>query len=253
MSEEEISEFLAQFEEAQEIASISGEMSFLSTLFFPILEGGWSGFFASLALIPALLIGLNFSDKIKNANNELIDANPTSISNPIILKIFGFLFFILVVINFFSAVREMVQTYNLLYFEVLLLFIKDLLIQIFLTIVGFAIASLYFQPERVNITVDKSSTVAEDLIALLTFGLKVPLALATMLSQTIIFYGVYLLFFGFISFFMGGAEGPLLDGIAALMLGAFAPLVFYLLFLFLFPIFNLYLAILHIPKIGKDS
>jgi len=229
------------------------DISFLSALFYPVLTGGWSGFFASLALIPALLIGLNFSDKIKNANNELIDANPTSISNPIILKIFGFLFFILVVINFFSAVRELVQIYYLLYFEELLLFIKDLLIQIFLTIVGFAIASLYFQPERVNITVDKSSTVAEDLIALLTFGLKVPLALATMLSQTIIFYGVYLLFFGFISFFIGGAEGQLLDGIATLMVGAFAPLVFYLLFLFLFPIFNLYLAILHIPKIGKDN
>ena len=232
---------------------IDGDISFLSGLFYEVVMGGWSGFFTSLALIPALLIGLNFSDKIKNANNELIDANPTSISNPIILKIFGFLFFILVFINFFSSVREMVQTYNLLYFEVLLLFIKDLLIQIFLTIVGLAIASLYFQPERVNITVDKSSTVAEDLIALLTFGLKVPLALATMLSQTIIFYGVYLLFFGLISFFMGGTEGPLLDGIATLMLGAFAPLVFYLLFLFLFPIFNLYLAILHIPKIGKDN
>ncbi len=239
--------------EIVDIVSGAGDISFLSALFYPVLAGGWSGFFASLALIPALLIGLNFSDKIKNANNELIDANPTSISNPIILKIFGFLFFILVVINFFSAVRELVQIYYLLYFEELLLFIKDLLIQIFLTIVGFAIASLYFQPERVNITVDKSSTVAEDLIALLTFGLKVPLALATMLSQTIIFYGVYLLFFGFISFFIGGAEGQLLDGIATLMVGAFAPLVFYLLFLFLFPIFNLYLAILHIPKIGKDN
>ena len=239
--------------EIVDIVSVAGDISFLSALFYPVLAGGWSGFFASLALIPALLIGLNFSDKIKNANNELIDANPTSISNPIILKIFGFLFFILVVINFFSAVRELVQIYYLLFFEELLLFITDLLIQIFLTIVGFAIASLYFQPERVNITVDKSSTVAEDLIALLTFGLKVPLALATMLSQTIIFYGVYLLFFGFISFFIGGAEGQLLDGIATLMVGAFAPLVFYLLFLFLFPIFNLYLAILHIPKIGKDN
>ena len=239
--------------EIVDIVSVAGDISFLSALFYPVLAGGWSGFFASLALIPALLIGLNFSDKIKNANNELIDANPTSISNPIILKIFGFLFFILIVINFFSAVRELVQIYYLLFFEELLLFITDLLIQIFLTIVGFAIASLYFQPERVNITVDKSSTVAEDLIALLTFGLKVPLALATMLSQTIIFYGVYLLFFGFISFFIGGAEGQLLDGIATLMVGAFAPLVFYLLFLFLFPIFNLYLAILHIPKIGKDN
>ena len=239
--------------EIVDIVSGAGDISFLSVLFYPVLAGGWSGFFASLALIPALLIGLNFSDKIKNANNELIDANPTSISNPIILKIFGFLFFILVVINFFSAVRELVQIYYLLFFEELLLFITDLLIQIFLTIVGFAIASLYFQPERVNITVDKSSTVAEDLIALLTFGLKVPLALATMLSQTIIFYGVYLLFFGFISFFIGGAEGQLLDGIATLMVGAFAPLVFYLLFLLLFPIFNLYLAILHIPKIGKDN
>ena len=100
--------------EIADIVSGAGDISFLSALFYPVLAGGWSGFFASLALIPALLIGLNFSDKIKNANNELIDANPTSISNPIILKIFGFLFFILVVINFFSAVRELIQIYYLL-------------------------------------------------------------------------------------------------------------------------------------------
>ena len=168
-----------------------------------------------------------------------------------VLIIFGLLFFIIVAINFFTSAAGIAG--NVDDFETFIIFVKDLLIEIFWAIVAFAVANLYFQPERVNITVDKSSTVAEDLIALLTFGLKVPLALATMLSQTIIFYGVYLLFFGLISFFMGGTEGQLLDGIATLMLGAFAPLVFYLLFLFLFPIFNLYLAILHIPKIGKDS
>mgnify|MGYP001161244575 CR=1 FL=1 len=229
--------------------------SFLSFLFSSIADGGWSGFFLNLALIPALLIGLNFSDKIKNANKELIDANPTSISNPIIFKILGFLFFIFVAINFFSSVSELFRDF--LYFEYFFAeqffsLIMGILIQIFLTIVGFAIANLYFQPEKVNITVDKSSTVAEDLIALLTFGLKVPLALTTMLSQTIILYGVYLLFFALISLYTQGIFAPVLDAVATLMLGAFAPLLFYLLFLFLFPIFNLYLAILHIPKIGKD-
>tara|TARA_Y100000589_G_C26803965_1_gene486938 strand:+ start:127 stop:558 length:432 start_codon:yes stop_codon:yes gene_type:complete len=142
---------------------------------------------------------------------------------------------------------------ELYYIEQWFSLIISILIQIFLTIVGFAIANLYFQPEKVNITVDKSSTVAEDLIALLTFGLKVPLALTTMLSQTIILYGVYLLFFALISLYTQGIFAPVLDAVSILMLGAFAPLLFYLLFLFLFPIFNLYLAILHIPKIGKDN
>tara|TARA_B100000242_G_scaffold234319_1_gene174188 strand:+ start:549 stop:1256 length:708 start_codon:yes stop_codon:yes gene_type:complete len=225
--------------------------SFLTILFSPILNGGWSGFFANLLLIPALLIGLNFSDKIKNANMELIDANPTSISNPIIFKIFGLLFFIIVAINFFTSAAGIAG--NVDDFETFIIFVKDLLIEIFWAIVGFAVANLYFQPERVNITVDKSSTVAEDLIALLSFGLKVPLALSKMLSQTIILYGVYLLFFALVFYYSEGMLLPMLGAISTLIIGAFAPFLFYLLFLFLFPIFNFYLAILHIPKIGKDK
>lgn len=224
---------------------------FLLTLFAPMDAGGWTGFFSSLALIPALLVGLNFSDKIKNANKELIDANPTSISNPIIFKIFGLLFFITVAINFFTSAAEIAG--NVDDFETFIIFVKDLLIEIFWAIVGFAVANLYFQPERVNITVDKSSTVAEDLIALLSFGLKVPLALSKMLSQTIILYGVYLLFFAMVFYYSEGMYIPILEAISTLIIGAFAPFLFYLLFLFLFPIFNFYLAILHIPKIGKDK
>ena len=225
--------------------------SFLMILFAPMNAGGWTGFFSSLALIPALLVGLNFSDKIKNANKELIDANPTSISNPIIFKIFGLLFFITVAINFFTSAAGIAG--NVDDFETFIIFVKDLLIEIFWAIVGFAVANLYFQPERVNITVDKSSTVAEDLIALLSFGLKVPLALSKMLSQTIILYGVYLLFFALVFYYSEGMYIPILEAISTLIIGAFAPFLFYLLFLFLFPIFNFYLAILHIPKIGKDK
>ena len=234
-----------------EVTDILNFDSFLMILFSPMNAGGWTGFFSSLALIPALLVGLNFSDKIKNANKELIDANPTSISNPIIFKIFGLLFFITVAINFFTSASGIAG--NVDDFETFIIFVKDLLIEIFWAIVGFAVANLYFQPERVNISVDKSSTVAEDLIALLSFGLKVPLVLSKMLSQTIILYGVYLLFFALVIYYSEGMYIPILEAISTLIIGAFAPFLFYLLFLFLFPIFNFYLAILHIPKIGKDK
>ena len=132
-------------------------------------------------------------------------------------------------------------------------FVQDLLALVILTFVGFAVSNLYFQPDKVNIKVDKSSTVAEDFIALLTFGLKVPLALSKMLSQAIILIGVFLLFFGVIDLLTGTDFFGVIGAIATVITGAFAPFLFYLLFLFLFPIFNLYLAILYIPKIGKDK
>ena len=42
-----------------------------------------------------------------------------------------------------------------------------------------------------------------------------------------------------------------LTGLIYFLSGAFAPFLFYLLFLVFFPIYNYLLAILHIPKIGK--
>jgi hypothetical protein len=45
--------------------------------------------------------------------------------------------------------------------------------------------------------------------------------------------------------------GDILTGIALLVSGAFLPLVLYLVFLLFYPIFNFWLAILHIPRIGK--
>lgn len=220
-------------------------------ILFPLLQGGFGGFIACLVLILALLIGLNFSDKIKDANAELIDANPTTISNPIIFKIFGFIFFIGITANFLLSIAmsvDGVDSFTGFYY-----FVQDLLALVILTFVGFAVSNLYFQPDKVNIKVDKSSTVAEDFIALLTFGLKVPLALSKMLSQAIILIGVFLLFFGVIDLLTGTDFFGVIGAIATVITGAFAPFLFYLLFLFLFPIFNLYLAILYIPKIGKDK
>ena len=132
--------------------------------------------------------------------------------------------------------------------------LTDLIRIVLVAMLGFAIAGLYFQPERANVKIDKSSSVAEDVIALLSFGLKVPLCFAAIFSNALIVLGVITILSGLGSYFAAEyyyfAAG-VSSGIGIFLLGAFAPFLFYLVFLFLFPIYNFWLAILHIPKIGK--
>ena len=42
-------------------------------------------------------------------------------------------------------------------------------------------------------------------------------------------------------------------GVVYLLAGVFIPFILYLVFLFLYPVYNFWLAILHIPKIGKPG
>ena len=61
-----------------------------------ILQGGFPGFVFALIVVSLTLIGLNFSGKFADANEELIKANPTTISNKVIFQITGVIYFILV-------------------------------------------------------------------------------------------------------------------------------------------------------------
>ena len=220
----------------------------LGNLFSFLGYGGVGGLIGCLVLIIIVFVGLNFSGRFKTAIDELVDANPTSISNPVVFTVFGVLTFLAVVV---VTLGQLVAYFSMFQYGFGMWVLTDLIRIVLVAMLGFAIAGLYFQPERANVKIDKSSSVAEDFIALLSFGLKVPLCFAAMISNALIVLGVITIISGLGPFFsFEGSEGVAI-GLAYFTVGAFAPFLFYLLFLFLFPIYNFWLAILHIPKIGK--
>ena len=223
----------------------------LSNLFSFLGYGGVGSLIGCLVLIIIVFVGLNFSGRFKTAIDELVDANPTSISNPVVFTVFGVLTFLAVVV---ATLGQLVAYFSMFQYGFGMWVLTDLIRIVLVAMLGFAIAGLYFQPERANVKIDKSSSVAEDVIALLSFGLKVPLCFAAMFSNALIILGVITILSGLGSYFAADSfyfAAGVSSGIGIFLLGAFAPFLFYLVFLFLFPIYNFWLAILHIPKIGK--
>ena len=209
----------------------------------------------TVVLTLMLLIGLNISGKFKTAIDGLIEANPTTISNPVIFQVLGILLFLGMTGLFVGSLVSLGQTIEYLGFGFYVL--TTLVSIVLVTVFGYAYASLFFNPEKANLKVDSSSSTAEDLIAVLSFSLKAPLVLVKMISNVFILFGALSILNGVFTYiFADGFEalagiGVMSLGVAYLLAGVFIPFILYLVFLFLYPIYNFWLAILHIPKIGK--
>ena len=227
-----------------------------------LLVGGFGGLLFALVVVFLTLIGLNFSKKFGEANEELISANPTTLSNKIILQITAVILFLIVTAFWILSLASIPDLAE--YLGVVGV-IQSILITIFSAAYLYAIIAIYFQPDRANLKIDKTSSVAEDLIGLTSFGLKIPLVLSSFISKFLMITGaIYLLvaflqvaFLNFDYYLLDQTYYPetlgvnVLTGLIYFLSGAFAPFLFYLLFLVFFPIYNYLLAILHIPKIGK--
>lgn len=209
----------------------------------------------TLILSLLILIGLNISGKFKTAIDGLIDANPTTISNPVIFQVLGILLFLIITAMLVGSLISLGQRIEYTGFGFYVL--TELLTILLYVAFGYAYASLFFDPKKANLSVDSSSTTAEDFIALLSFSLKAPLVLVKMISNLLVVLGALAILNGVFTYTF--AEGyDVFTGLASmgmgvgwLVAGVFLPFLLYLVFLFLYPVYNFWLAILHIPKIGK--
>tara|TARA_Y100001935_G_C17244728_1_gene477678 strand:+ start:358 stop:1134 length:777 start_codon:yes stop_codon:yes gene_type:complete len=225
-----------------------------------LLSGGIGSIIASLLLILVAFVGLNFSNKFKKANVALIEANPTTVSNPVIFTTLGVIFFLNIFVSLvFIGLPNYIGKFS--GDSMGLWVLTDLVFLLTQVVVMLAVVSLFFNPEKANVKVDTSSSVAEDLIALASFALKVPLVLSKLFSQALILVGSILMLISSISLLFANVEygdysvyGQLIQlgtGIFSFLAGAFVPFVVYLVFLLFYPINNYLLAILHIPRINK--
>lgn len=211
----------------------------------------------TVVLTLMLLIGLNISGKFKTAIEGLIEANPTTISNPVIFQVLGILFFLGITAFFVSSLVSLGQKIEYVGFGFYVL--TDLVSAVLFTVFGYAYTSLFFDPEKANLKVDSSSSTAEDLIAVLSFSLKAPLVMVKLISNVFILLGALSILNGVFTYiFAEGFDrfegiGVMGLGVGYLLGGVFIPFTLYLVFLFLYPVYNFWLAILHIPKIGKPG
>lgn len=226
----------------------------LSEIFFSLLSAyGFELFIATLIISFLILIGVNISGRFKGAIDDLVEANPTTISNPVVFTVFGILLFLGVIASLFIQVYAFIEMGDYFTYMGTASIISLIIGAIFGAVVSLAFTSLYFQPEKANVNIDKSSSTAEDLIALLSFSLKAPLRLARMISNYLVVLGSINMILGLVGTVFGdiGSGALLISGLTTLLFGVFSPFIFYLLFLLFYPVFNFGLAILQIPKIGK--
>ena len=226
----------------------------LSGIFFSLLSTyGFELFIATLIISFLILIGVNISGRFKGAIDDLVEANPTTISNPVVFTVFGILLFLGVIASLFIQVYAFIEMGDYFTYMGTASIISLIIGAIFGAVVSLAFTSLYFQPEKANVNIDKSSSTAEDLIALLSFSLKAPLRLARMISNYLVVLGSINMILGLVGTVFGdiGSGALLISGLTTLLFGVFSPFIFYLLFLLFYPVFNFGLAILQIPKIGK--
>ncbi len=226
----------------------------LSGIFFSLLSVfGFELFIATLIISFLILIGVNISGRFKGAIDDLVEANPTTISNPVVFTVFGILLFLGVIASLFIQVYAFIEMGDYFTYMGTATIISLIIGAIFGAVVSLAFTSLYFQPEKANVNIDKSSSTAEDLIALLSFSLKAPLRLARMISNYLVVLGSINMILGLVGTVFGdiGSGALLISGLTTLLFGVFSPFIFYLLFLLFYPVFNFGLAILQIPKIGK--
>lgn len=229
----------------------------IGTLLMGLFEAGsLEVLITTLVLIFLILVGLNISGKFKTAIDGLIQANPTTISNPVIFQVLGILTFLFVTA---MLVVQLIMLGNTIEDGGFGFYVITQLLTIVLSVgFGYAYASLFFNPEKANLKVNSESTTAEDLIALLSFGLKAPLVLVKMITDLLVVLGALAILNGLFTFLFddyGAFMGPIImaSGVGWLVAGVFLPFILYILFLLLYPVYNFWLAILHIPKIGKPG
>ena len=230
----------------------------MEELLFDLLSGDpLQVLIITVVLTLMLLIGLNISGKFKTAIEDLIEANPTTISNPVIFQVLGILLFLGITAFFVASLGSLGQKIEYVGFGFYVL--TDLVSAVLLAAFGYAYTSLFFDPEKANLKVDSSSSTAEDLIAVLSFSLKAPLVMVKLISNVFVLLGALSILNGVFTYiFAEGFEmlagiGVMGLGVAYLLAGVFVPFILYLVFLFLYPVYNFWLAILHIPKIGKPG
>lgn len=223
-------------------------MNILDGVLGSLFYGDFSGLLIAVVIFIVLtFVGINFSRKFSSANEQFIRSNPTTISNPIVFNVSAVFIFLAAILSLLASIVGFDTSY---FFESLV----GLIVQIINTCLLLTFASVYFSPAKMNIRIDENSSVAEDFIAFLSFGLKLLAHFSKLIASALVIIAVIELFYAVLSMLGDDAYASIqlvTSSMGKFLVGIFAPVVIYIVFLFSYPIFNYLLAILQIPKINR--
>ncbi len=201
-------------------------------------------FFAGIGLVFMVFFGDYISEKFHDACRNSLNSNPTSVSSNAYLELVAYL-------NVFLIVALVIGGF---WFA-----IKAANIDVLLWCLGLAILTLIstipiLSPHLINLRVSDDSGIASDLIALSSTGIKSALYFSRLVSRLITIAGSILVLIAlfdviratgwatFAAVTKGGA------GIGVLFAGLFYPVIAYFLFMLVFFVADIILAILSLKK-----
>ena len=226
---------------------LSAVIVLISAIIFAIKISSVIPFFLGLIAVVLVFFGDFISEKFHSACCAALEANPTSISSNAYLELIFFLNIFFVVGLVFSGIYFGIQLSSL---------------NIFLgCLAGAALALLttvpVLNPHIINMSISEKSSAASDLIGLWAIGIKSMLYYSSLFARLVIIAGALLLLVATYQVLTGDRysymlQAAMLDGSVALGIlfsGLFYPVLVYFLFMMVFFVADIILAVLSLKEI----
>ena len=221
---------------------LSAVIVLISALIFAIRISSAMPFFLGLIAVVFVFFGDFISEKFHGACRAALEANPTSISSNAYLELIVFLNIFLVVGLVFGGI----------YFGILASSLN-----IFLgCLAGAALVLLatvpVLNPHIINMSISEKSSAASDLVGLSAIGIKSMLYYSSLFARLVIIAGALLLLVATYQVLAGNVMVAMMGGSVAvgiLFSGLFYPVLAYFLFMIVFFVADILLAVLSLKEI----
>jgi len=205
-----------------------------------------------IAILFSFLVffGDYIASKFNEANSQIISSNETRISTNAYLELSAF-------INIFVAIILPILTLIAWIYSPYLVGLTGVIAALFLSLILILMTIPLLNPNLINLSVTKESTVAEDFITITTVLLKIMTFYANLIAKIITILGSVLVIIYGLSVIASSDFEIMYNGLQFLMGlgivsgGLFFPVIIYLVFLYVFLVADIILSILSIRRISK--
>ena len=228
------------------LVPLSAVIVLISALIFAIKMSSAMLFFLGLIAVVFVFFGDFISEKFHGACRAALKANPTSISSSAYLELIVFLNIFLVVGLVFGGI----------YFGILASSLNAFLV----CFAGAALVLLatvpVLNPHIINMNISEKSGAASDLVGLSAIAIKSMLYYSSLFARLVIIAGALLLLVATYQVLAGNVLLAMMGGGVALGIlfsGLFYPVIVYFLFMIVFFVADILLAILSLKKIKATN
>ena len=230
---------------------LSAVIVLISAIIFAIKISSVIPFFLGLIAVVLVFLGDFISEKFHSACSAALEANPTSISSNAYLELIFFLNIFLIVWLVFSGIYFGIEASS---WYILLGCLAG-------AVLGLLAIVPVLNPHIINMSISEKSSAASDLIGLLAIGIKSMLYYSSLFARLVIIAGALLLLVATYQVLTGDRysymlQAAMLDGSVALGIlfsGLFYPVLVYFLFMILFFVADILLAVLSLKEIKATN